>query len=664
MGNGRKRKRGDLARVAEIVMVLAAFGEVRGGRRPTAAERALAAEARGRLAAEVASAVEMRPKELYPREAVRALVEDLGLTRPSDPARPGRPSIAHRILLTKRKMEQSKESRVHPATHVPQTTKTSGATSVFQHGASNKSASPTRVAMLSSASKQSRPNGTPAGVSSAKTTSLTSSIVSLPPAGSANVEVEKGVNYPSSSQSGATIGQAKTSAHFNAIRSSQSTVQNSNGGKSEEKKAPSIQPDIGNTVIGHQVPPGATLVQQKPRFSNHNAIAKHVQQVLHQPANHPSWTLPSTEYMHAGLDCQICKTCTTDVDSLLVCDACERGVHLTCLQHYENEGLPNGEWYCTACVAYSKGKPMPSKYGKVARKIAAPKASLTSGVTLQRASVNQCIEKVAEDDQKSAEADSSACNTNSSSLALNTSSKAQLVSASEHQKENIKDTETSPADQTYQADVAADTGIGYPQDDETSEAKSMSEHSNAYLLTSSRDSCPKHEAPKNEAVGHNTDLSDGNWVGDALKVVDHKTYYNSCNIDGITYNLQDHILIAFKNSKYVPSKLQSLWEEHDSKSKLAMVNPYFFASDIPESVIKPCTAEENEVYASDNQRIIMVSSICGPCDVLHVDEFREETERRNQVVCSDGRLHRVFFVRWRYDESLGSFVGIDSSMGS
>uniref|UniRef100_A0ACD5VCA9 Uncharacterized protein n=1 Tax=Avena sativa TaxID=4498 RepID=A0ACD5VCA9_AVESA len=571
MGNGRKRKRRDLGRVAGIVMVLAAFREARGGRRPTAAERALAAEARGRLAAVVAAAVEMQPKELYPREAIRALVEDLGLTSPRDPARPRRPSIAHRILLTKRKMEQSKEPLVvHPATHVPQAAKTSDATSVFQHGASNKSAeglhrnllpassvpasTATRVATLSSASKQSRPNGTPAGVSSAKATSLTSSIVSLPPAGSANVEVEKGVNYPSSAQSGATIGQAKTSAHFNAIRSSQSTVQNSYGGKSEEKKVPLIQPVTRNTVIGHQVPPGAALVQQKPCFSNHNTIAKNVQQVLHQPADHPSWTLPSTEYMHAGLDCQICKTCTMDVDSLLVCDACESGVHLTCLQHYGNEGLPNAEWYCPRCVAYSKGKPMPPKYGKVARKIVAPKASLTSGVTLQRASENSCTEKVAGDGQKSAGAGSSACN--SDSLSLNTSSKAQLVSSSEHQKENIKHTETSPADQTYQADVAADTVIGYPQDDETSEANAMSEHNNAYLLTSSRDLCPKHEAPENEAVGHNTDLTDGNWVGAALKVVDNKTYYYSCNIDGITYNLQDHILIAFKNSKYVPSKLQ------------------------------------------------------------------------------------------------------------
>lgn len=40
--------------------------------------------------------------------------------------------------------------------------------------------------------------------------------------------------------------------------------------------------------------------------------------------------------------------------------------------------------------------------------------------------------------------------------------------------------------------------------------------------------------------------------------------------------------------------LQSLWEEHDSGSRLAMVNPYFLGSDIPQPISKPCV-EEDEV---------------------------------------------------------------------
>ncbi|RLN40788.1 PHD finger protein [Panicum miliaceum] len=87
-----KRRRGDdgagLRRVAEIMMVLTAAGEVRGGREPTAAERALAAEARERLAAAVSEGA-VRPKDLFPGEAVRAVVEDLGLNRAKDPATMG-----------------------------------------------------------------------------------------------------------------------------------------------------------------------------------------------------------------------------------------------------------------------------------------------------------------------------------------------------------------------------------------------------------------------------------------------------------------------------------------------------------------------------------------------------------------------------------------------
>jgi hypothetical protein len=115
MGIGQKRRRGDgeLGRVAEIVMVLAAAGEARGGRAPTAAERALAADALGALAAVVGGEVEvelLRPRELFTTEAVRALVQDLGLTRTRDPAavgfRPRKASIAERVLLTKRKVRR------------------------------------------------------------------------------------------------------------------------------------------------------------------------------------------------------------------------------------------------------------------------------------------------------------------------------------------------------------------------------------------------------------------------------------------------------------------------------------------------------------------------------------------------------------------------------
>ena len=52
-----------------------------------------------------------------------------------------------------------------------------------------------------------------------------------------------------------------------------------------------------------------------------------------------------------------------------------------------------------------------------------------------------------------------------------------------------------------------------------------------------------------------------------------------------------------------------------------------------------------QVYGSNNDRILLLSAICGPCEVLHVDKFREETKRRCQLDSSVCRLHPIFFCR-------------------
>lgn len=101
----KRARTGDLKRVAEIVMVLSAMGEMRGGKDPTAAEKALVAEAREKLTGICEK--EFKPKDLIPKEAVRVLVEDLGLNRSRDPMmgfRPSKMSIGERLLHTKRKV--------------------------------------------------------------------------------------------------------------------------------------------------------------------------------------------------------------------------------------------------------------------------------------------------------------------------------------------------------------------------------------------------------------------------------------------------------------------------------------------------------------------------------------------------------------------------------
>ena len=70
-----------------------------------------------------------------------------------------------------------------------------------------------------------------------------------------------------------------------------------------------------------------------PFINNHNEIARIVQKLL-QPKlpEHPTWTPPSREYMNKALTCQTCKLTINEVETVLLCDACEKGFHLKCLQ--------------------------------------------------------------------------------------------------------------------------------------------------------------------------------------------------------------------------------------------------------------------------------------------------------------------------------------------
>ncbi|CAL4885037.1 unnamed protein product [Urochloa decumbens] len=402
-----KRRRGDegagLRRVAEIVMVLAAAGEVRGGREPTAAERALAAEARERLAAAVAEGA-VRPKDLFPGEAVRAVVEDLGLNRAKDPAamgfRPPKASIADRLMLTKRKMEEVKETPAQPTVSTPQTAVSSGMSEFHAlNGASKFGVGVPRnpqVATLATTAPLTSTSPVilkPPGSSPVKP--VANSGVSLPHTGPSHLKLDKDVNGPlnlARSSSGATVVHPNKSTLDTSARPNVNAVQNSNQLlKNQDTKPVAVQASTGNTVVGHRATPGVAFVPPKPTFVNHNEIAKSVQKFLHQPTNHPSWTPPSTEYMHSRLGCQICKVAITDTDSLLVCDACERGVHLKCLQQYGNKGIPKAEWHCSACLTQTKGKPLPPKYGKVTRTVVASKAAPPGGaaqVSLQGSAEN------------------------------------------------------------------------------------------------------------------------------------------------------------------------------------------------------------------------------------------------------------------------------------
>ncbi|KAL0399173.1 UNVERIFIED_CONTAM: hypothetical protein Sradi_2260600 [Sesamum radiatum] len=100
---GKRSLVGDVKKVAEMVLVLAAMGKMRGGKGPTDAEKELMAEARNRLAKVCEG---FAPKDVFPRDAFGGVIEDLGLNKLKEQRlgfRPPKMSIAEKLLVSKRK---------------------------------------------------------------------------------------------------------------------------------------------------------------------------------------------------------------------------------------------------------------------------------------------------------------------------------------------------------------------------------------------------------------------------------------------------------------------------------------------------------------------------------------------------------------------------------
>lgn len=103
-GVSDRRLAGDVRKVGEMVLVLAAMGKMRGGKGPTDVEKELMAEARGRLAKVCEG---FAPKDVFPRDAFGGVIEDLGLNKLKEQRlgfRPPKMSIAEKLLVSKRKV--------------------------------------------------------------------------------------------------------------------------------------------------------------------------------------------------------------------------------------------------------------------------------------------------------------------------------------------------------------------------------------------------------------------------------------------------------------------------------------------------------------------------------------------------------------------------------
>ncbi|XP_024386639.1 uncharacterized protein [Physcomitrium patens] len=75
----------------------------------------------------------------------------------------------------------------------------------------------------------------------------------------------------------------------------------------------------------------------------------------------------ASAYMNSPITCGICKVLVNDSASVLICDGCETGFHLICLQAQKVLDIPGKDWYCTKCLTANGGRPRQPIYGPIRR---------------------------------------------------------------------------------------------------------------------------------------------------------------------------------------------------------------------------------------------------------------------------------------------------------
>ncbi|MQL68124.1 hypothetical protein Taro_000375 [Colocasia esculenta] len=422
--------------------------------------------------------------------------------------------------------------------------------------------------------------------------------------------------------------------------------------REQDPKTYAIQTIQGNQQFVQQVPHVVNL-HESSVFNSHNEISKMVQKILPPKAfDQPHWTPPSTDYISKPLHCIACNNTINDVESLLVCDACEKGVHMKCLLAYQRI-IPKAEWHCSNCLASTHGKSLPPKYGRVTRSIA-PSRSTSSPGTVQKTenadvkfnshqkmisnlkpdiltpshasimghshtesstinkmvniiskqesdlsvtSRNNDVHKEAPPDHSDERADpatipSSLPDSNQHNLntgllpchmqqqtsecSLETKTDSMPVSPNKFGSAivfNPASQEPNDSQIINKVEVPIDSNISCkhtdnelndPSNVKTSvavgdcdtrgENMNVSQETTSEIMNVSQETIS--ETLHRDCSGSSTNLLNVEWVGDAVRAVEGKSYYESFCLNGFTYKLEDHVFVSSNNGK--PSKLQAI----------------------------------------------------------------------------------------------------------
>jgi len=423
----------------------------------------------------------------------------------------------------------------------------------------------------------------------------------------------------------------------------------------------SFRPFVTQTASGNlpniqQPLQGMGFVQSPSLGNNHNEIAKLVQKLLQpQRPDHPKWNPPSRDYMNKALTCQLCQLTISEVDNVLLCDACEKGYHLKCLQPNQ-KGIPRGEWHCMRCLTLTQGKPLPPKYGRVMRS-STNQPSLSPEMAMK---VSSSEKKVVTLDpmvnQSTMTANGSSAlqsSTHASSAGTNhveSASDVKIPYTRETQGNNSISSSKIMDDKTFfgaspniPSKPLGEAGYSPPvgsssvksaqnlkdcelstREERSFEQKTQSPAKVSETVSSKSNHCqPSHNLqvvdwrdlpkcaevpskncddndlgvkdPEKSQIRENLDCTSGSdtkqddqlvaqenpsggfqtctgsersgfpshglrgveWIGNVIQVLDGKSFYQSCRVNGVMYKLQDHALFPSNHGELLPSKLQA-----------------------------------------------------------------------------------------------------------
>ncbi|KAG2328436.1 hypothetical protein Bca4012_037486 [Brassica carinata] len=372
----------EVNRVAEIVLVLSALRRIRGGKAPTELELELMVEAKSKL---VDMCQEFSPKDIIGRDAIGAVIEDLGLNGKLKDQRLGfrapKLTISEKLSLGKRKMEEAKKNTVVSTTYTspghltPASNVSTGhqwVNSDMKGSASAVNASGTHFVKDASGLRMERPQ--------------------FKPDAYAQGPAVPAVNYYGNAASwSAQPHPSSSTISFGTPSESKVHVPSSS-----RVTDPSFRPFMSQTQPGaFPGMKGVTYGQTSSPFGNnhHAEIAKIIHKVLQPRAKQNLlWNPPSREYMSKAMTCQMCQGTISEVETLLICDACEKGYHLKCLQSNNIKGVPKSEWHCSRCVQLYSGKSFPPKYGRVMR--SATTAKMSSGTAEVQSPADKMVGKI------------------------------------------------------------------------------------------------------------------------------------------------------------------------------------------------------------------------------------------------------------------------------